>query len=442
MKMSSPERRRFESRSVAQHRPQDVDPSSGERDEGLGVPLALLPLAIVEGSGVRRATQAGESRQEEDALEDLVASTHPAVVAHPLAGVASGRDQTGVGGELVGAREGRKITDGHKKLGPEDRTDAGQAREYPDLGAFEKTARYLPIHAGQALLEGEDLIGALDAAPLEMGGQTLASRPADLRRSLVAGEEDQRAFGAQVQGALEGREKRHKRLSEAGYGASLVDYEVAPASEEEPQLGEGALLGSEFGEIPSHASLLGDEAGIPPVGLGLPAVGVAGAVDDQAGNVENPLPPLPQQRQQERRAPTGLVDGPHEFSRKRERLVDELEEVGLVVFDPARKHLVARARSVERVSPVELLAGIDADPGFVHEDLLHHSLAFEPSPTERPADGSLCSESPISPISISGRGLPVRDRGAIPFEPSNGGDKIAILGPLGRRSGTVPEQPT
>src|SRR5215211_3503107 len=171
MKMSSPERRRFESRSVAQHRPQDVDPSSGERDEGLGVPLALLPLAIVEGSGVRRATQAGESRQEEDALEE--------VVAHPLAGVASGRDQTGVGGELVGAREGRKITDGHKKLGPEDRTDAGQAREYPDLGAFEKTARYLPIHAGQALLEGEDLSGEFgaDAGGDLLGGQLDALGP-------------------------------------------------------------------------------------------------------------------------------------------------------------------------------------------------------------------------------------------------------------------------
>src|SRR5215211_5659215 len=105
MKMSSPERRRFKSRSVAQHRPQDVDPSSGECDEGLGVPLALLPLALVEGPRVRRATQAGESREEEEALEDLVAATHAFVVAHPLAGVAGGRDQTGVGGELISALE-------------------------------------------------------------------------------------------------------------------------------------------------------------------------------------------------------------------------------------------------------------------------------------------------------------------------------------------------
>src|SRR5215210_5108369 len=428
MKMSSPERRRLKSRSVAQHRPQDVDPSSGERDEGLGVLLPLLPLAVVEGSGVRRGAQAGKSREEEDALECLVASTHPAVVAHPLAGVAGGRDQTGVGGELVGALEGHQITDAHKELGPEDRTDAGQAREYPGLGAFEKTARYLLVHGGQALLEGEDLpgelgadaggdllggqldvlglgglkglprqfISPLDGAPLEIGGEALASRTADLRRTLVAQEEDQRAFGAQLQGVLEGWEKRQERLSEAGNGAGLVDHEVASGGEEEPQLGEGALLGSELGEVLSHAGLLGDEVGIPLIRFGLSAIGVAGAVDDQAGNVEDLLFTLPQKRQEQGCASTGLVDGPHEIPRQPERLVDERREASFVVFDPAGEEL--GTRGIEGVSPVQLLSGIDADPGFIHEDL-HRWLAFNPSPSEYPADGSLCNESSIPPIS-------------------------------------------
>jgi hypothetical protein len=78
---------------------------------------------------------------------------------------------------------------------------------------------------------------------------------------------------------------------------------------------------------------------------------------------------------------------------------------------------------------VEPLSGVDADPGFVHEDL-HPSLAGNSLPSEDPADGSLCSESWTSPISISGRGLQ-GGRGAIPFKPSDGGDKTAILGPLG-----------
>lgn len=263
------------------------------------------------------------------------------------------------------------------------------------------------------------------------------SRTSDLGRSLVAGEEDEGAFGVQVQGALEGREERQKRLSEAGYGAGLVRNEVSSASEEELQLGEGAFLGGELGEVAPHAGLVGDDAGVPLVGLGLPAVSVAGTVYGEAGNVEDPLAPLPQQRQKKRRASTGLVDGPYEVSRDRERLVDERREVGLVVFYPAGEKL--RTRGVERMSPVELFSSVDADPGCVHE-CLHPSLAGNPSPSEDPADGSLCSESSTTPISISGRGLLERGRGAIPFEPSDGGENVAILDPFGRHPGTVPER--
>jgi hypothetical protein len=37
--------------SITQHRPHDVDPPTRQSDEGLGVPLALGPLALVEGPG-------------------------------------------------------------------------------------------------------------------------------------------------------------------------------------------------------------------------------------------------------------------------------------------------------------------------------------------------------------------------------------------------------
>jgi hypothetical protein len=65
MKMSS-RRSGLECGSVAQHRPHHVDPPTRQRDEGLGVPLALCPLSIVEGSGLRRSAQAGERRLVED----------------------------------------------------------------------------------------------------------------------------------------------------------------------------------------------------------------------------------------------------------------------------------------------------------------------------------------------------------------------------------------
>jgi hypothetical protein len=170
--------------------------------------------------------------------------------------------------------------------------------------------------------------------------------------------------------------------------------------------------------------------------LRLSGVGVAGPVHGKAWQVDDPLLPLPQQRQQEGSAAPGLVDGPDGLLGQGEDLVDEPQEVGLVIFDlPGEKF---RSRSVEDMSPVELLAGIDPRPHLVHESL--RLLGCQRiSPVEDPADGSLCSE--FSPISISGRGLH-GGRGAIPFKPSDGGETQAILGPLGRHSGTVPERQT
>src|SRR5829696_3647688 len=48
-------RRCLERRTVAQHCPKDVDPPPSERDQSLGMLLALTPFAVVEGSGFRGA---------------------------------------------------------------------------------------------------------------------------------------------------------------------------------------------------------------------------------------------------------------------------------------------------------------------------------------------------------------------------------------------------
>ena len=87
MKMSSC-RRDLEGGFVAQHRPQNVDPAASQRDQSLGVLLPLSSIAVVEGPGVRRATQAGKHRLVEDPLEDLVAAAHPAAIAGAFAGAA------------------------------------------------------------------------------------------------------------------------------------------------------------------------------------------------------------------------------------------------------------------------------------------------------------------------------------------------------------------
>src|SRR5918912_1202390 len=112
MKMSS-RGRCSERRPVAQHRPQDIDPATCQRDESLGMSLSLSPLAVVEGSGLRQATQAGERRLVKDPLEHLVSAPHPAVVSDPFTGVMSGRYEPGVGSESIGIVKGSEVPNGY-----------------------------------------------------------------------------------------------------------------------------------------------------------------------------------------------------------------------------------------------------------------------------------------------------------------------------------------
>jgi hypothetical protein len=125
---------------VAQHRPKNVDPPTRKRNQSLGVSLALSPLAVVEGSGLWSAAQAREGRLVEDSLENLVAATHPFVVAHPFAGVVSRRHQSGVGGELVSTLEGRDVSYSHQKLCSKKRSHPRQATQDLRLRTGEKNA--------------------------------------------------------------------------------------------------------------------------------------------------------------------------------------------------------------------------------------------------------------------------------------------------------------
>src|SRR3712207_5242624 len=152
MKMSS-RRAGLECGSVTQHRPQNIDPSSSERNQGLGMPLAFRPLAVVEGPGLRSAAQTGKSRLVEHPFEHLVAAAHPAIVTSAFARVSGRRYQPGVGSELVCTPEGPEVACCYQELSPEDRSHAWQAREDSSLGAGEKTLLKLPIESGDLLLE-------------------------------------------------------------------------------------------------------------------------------------------------------------------------------------------------------------------------------------------------------------------------------------------------
>jgi hypothetical protein len=159
IKMSS-RRAALKRGSVAQHRPQNVDPPTRQRDESLSVSLALSPLAIVEDPRFRGTAQAGKGRLVEDPLEGLVAPTHPFVVTYPFAGVTGRRDKTCIGGEPLSTREGADVAHSHQKLASEDRPHArASASEDSSLGTGEKTLPNLLIDALEVLLEAEDIFG-------------------------------------------------------------------------------------------------------------------------------------------------------------------------------------------------------------------------------------------------------------------------------------------
>jgi len=164
------------------------------------------------------------------------------------------------------------------------------------------------------------------------------------------------------------------------------------------QLGKLYLAGCELAETGSHAGLVSDDVSVFGVGFRLAAVGVAGSVYGESGDVEDSLLSLPQQCQKQRRRSSRLIHGPDDVLRKGEDLFDEGHEFCLIVFDLAGEKLLSR--SVQYVRPVELLTRIYASPSSVHD---HLRLSVVNLPVEHPADGSLCSDS--TPISMSGQGL-------------------------------------
>src|SRR5215204_6016652 len=70
------------------------------------------------------------------------------------------------------------------------------------------------------------------------------------------------------------------------------------------------------------------------------------------------------------------------------------------------------------------------------------SLALTRLPSENPADDSLLSDSSITDLYLSGRGLHKGPSGDSSTAISSGRNSQAILGPHGRHSGYVPERHT
>ncbi len=172
--------------------------------------------------------------------------------------------------------------------------------------------------------------------------------------------------------------------------------------DEQLQFSQQLITWFKGGEVLAHPRQLRDEPRVAGVGLGLAAHAVARPVHCDAGRVEDPLLSLPQKRQQQRGAATGLVGGPDDVDSKREHLLNESREISLVVVCLAREEDLALL--ADRYSPVEALARVHAHPHpAAQEDRLLYVSGSEHLPPGLPAVGSLRSDLSSSPISMSGR---------------------------------------
>jgi hypothetical protein len=115
------------------------------------------------------------------------------------------------------------------------------------------------------------------------------AEPADGGWCLVAGEEDQGAVVAQVEGALEGGEDSGQKAPKAVDGSGAVADQVGTTAGEQRELDDGFVAGPDRLQIAEHAGLVGDDVRVASIGLTLAAVASRRPVNGPAGDVEHLL---------------------------------------------------------------------------------------------------------------------------------------------------------
>src|SRR5437763_1046253 len=294
---------KFVGSTIAQHGPQDVHATAGEREERLMVPLSLPALACVEGAA-RGAGERAERRLVEDPLEALVAAKRAPQEAD-LARLPEHGSQPGGRGERVGVSEA--IADAYlgDELRREDHPHAGQAA---DEGAVRVDGKHLgelgvdlpePLAHGQRLagefphqVRGDALPGQGDLLPLrglergrrdglhvprptgpQVTRQSSTPRVANLRGRHVAGQQAEAALVCEVERAFQAGVNAAQEIVETGEAAGLLCDEIAAAADQQLQLGERLLLDCDRPQVPAAANLLGNHTGVAWIALRLAAGG-------------------------------------------------------------------------------------------------------------------------------------------------------------------------
>jgi hypothetical protein len=273
-----------------------------------------------------------------------------------MAGQAADEGRVRVGAEpfLDGAVDGGEPVAGGKRL-------AGDLADH--LGAQPTARNEGALRPGG----GDGVLGqCLDAAQVGGGLEDAAGdarRPGgtDLVGRRVEAEKDEAGLGGDVDAPLERWEERGQQIADAPGAPGLIDDEVAPARDQQPELGvefAGRLDGAQVAPGPGQ---LGNHRGVFRIALGLAAArALPGTVHGQARRVHDGDPGLGQHRREQARHTAEHVEGddrPVGVDRldARDQRGDRLRVIG------DRKTEQRIGVLVDRRGPVDLLGDVDAD---------------------------------------------------------------------------------
>jgi hypothetical protein len=279
-------------------------------------------------------------------------------------------------------------------------------------------ARHDDVLALRTFKRGVDELAA--EAATGQRSQVIANgrRPgvAQLVWSDIASKQRQGRLAGQIQRVLKLGEDAHEQVVHASQAPRLVRGEVMPARDEQAQLDVEFRLGCDHAQIAARAHLIGNDASITRIALGLSADGaLAGAVDRQARYMHQAQAGIEQHGLRERGNAAEHVDAHASRLRQAAQFIDQS-----VQFLGSVEQLAVQqdgAHSVHGAHPVNLLGDIDANEGG-HE--------ASPSRSKRqPFRAVYALHSDGSQSLISGR-KGRAERGEMPPEPSRAASMKAI----------------
>ena len=240
-------------------------------------------------------------------------------------------------------------------------------------------------------------LGVAHVLGAQEAGDGLGLGGADLGGGDVVSEQQQRPGVGQIQRALEVRVDRIEQAAQAADPAGLVDDQVGTPADEQAQFGDGVLLqkhGPEVGR--AQAELVGDDARVLWVTLGQAAdAALAGAVDGQAGDVDEALAGVDQHGADQGGDAAEQVDADQALAAECSEFGDELADVLGGVVDLSAEPDVSVLG--DRGGPMDLLGRVDADAD------LHVTSWFWSPPMQRPLPAGNALNSDGSRRVISGR---------------------------------------